>query len=74
MLLTKIYSTKTGSELGSSQIYERVKHLGGDILAGNKQAAPEFISLIKKLNTMNIIPSDDMNDLLRVLQQYLNII
>ena len=74
-------SVQSGAQTGSGiaqfvnplHLVERIKLLGGSIIGGNESAALEFISIAKSLNQMNILPSKELDELLKRLNLYINL-
>lgn len=72
-LLTAIYSsshTGSGFQKRSQDIIDRIKKLGGEITGGNMNKVPEFLSIAKQLNQSGILPTKEMEELLRRLSGF----
>lgn len=76
-LLTAIYSrpsslshTGSGLQKRSQDIIDRIKKLGGEITRGNLNKVPEFLSIAKQLNQSGILPTKEMEELLRRLSGF----
>lgn len=81
-LLTTIYSTPSSSShtgsglpagaalLCSQDIIDRIKKLGGEITGGNMNKVPEFLYIAKQLNKSGILPTKEMDQLLRRLSGF----
>ena len=80
-LLTAIYSTPSSSSSSSSHtgsgfqkryqdIIDRIKKLGGEITGGNMNKVPEFLYIAKQLNKSGILPTKEMDQLLRRLRGF----
>ena len=63
------YNEKTGSGIlhfnNPYQLFDRLKLLGGSILAGNNGVIPEFSQITHLLNQMKVITKKQLNDLLK---------
>lgn len=81
-LLTTIYSTPSSSShtgsglpagaglLRSEDIIDRIKKLGGETTGGNMNKVPEFLYIAKQLNKSGILPTKEMDQLLRRLSGF----
>lgn len=79
-LLTVIYSqpssssqTGFGLQKRSQDIIDRIKKLGEEITNGNMARIPEFLSIAKQLNQSGILPTKEMDQLLRRLYGFTTI-
>ena len=82
-LLTAIYSQPSSSShtgsglpagarlLRSQSVIDRIKKLGGEITGGNMDKVPEFLYIAKQLNQSGILPTKEMDQLLRSLSGFI---
>lgn len=70
LVLNKIGS-KTGKGLDTNQIIDRLKLLGGSIMAGNDGVIPEFTQLSNYLNAMGILSNNELQKLMQSIQKYI---
>ena len=51
---------------------QRLKLLGGSIMAGNHGVVPEFIQITKYLNNIGVLPTNELKKVIKTVQLYLN--
>lgn len=67
MALNEIGS-KTGKGLNTNEIIDRLKLLGGSIMAGNDGVIPEFTQLSNYLNAMGILSNKELQKLMSMIK------
>lgn len=55
-----------------NNLVQRLKLLGGSIMAGNYGVVPEFIQIIKYLNNIGVLPTNELKKVIKTVQLYLN--
>ena len=62
----------TGKGIGNSnQLIDRLKLLGGSIMAGNNGVVPEFTQIARYLNLINVLPTEELNKIMKTMKIYL---
>ena len=54
-----------------NQLINRLKLLGGSIMAGNNGVVPEFTQIAKYLNTIKVLPTKELNKMMKTMNIYL---
>lgn len=70
-----LYQTgfKTGEGLNNTnQLIDRLKLLGGSIMAGNNGVIPEFTQLSNYLNSVGVLSKNELQKLMKTIKMYLN--
>lgn len=62
---------KTGKRINPNQLIDRVKLLGGSIMAGNNVVVPEFTQIERYLNSMKVLPTEELNKMMKTMKIYL---
>lgn len=62
------YLSKTGQGLNTNEIIDRLKLLGGSIMAGNDGVIPEFTQLSNYLNAMGILSNKELQKLMSMIK------
>ena len=62
---------KTGKGINPNQLIDRVKLLGGSIMAGNNGVVPEFTQIERYLNSMKVLPTEELNKMMKTMKIYL---
>ena len=55
----------------TNQLIDRVKLLGGSIMAGNNGVIPEFTQISNYLNTVGVLPTNELNKMMKTVKMYL---
>ena len=63
---------RTGSGINPDQLINRLKLLGGSIMAGNNGVVPEFLQITKYLNSTGILPTKELQKMIKTVQLYVN--
>lgn len=64
---------RTGQGIGNTnKLIDRLKLLGGSIMAGNNGVVPEFKQITKYLNSIGLLPTKELNKMMKTVQLYLN--
>ena len=67
--------TKMGQGMRNpNQLIDRLKLLGGSIMAGNNGVVPEFTQIAKYLNSIKVLPTKELNKMMKTMKIYLGII
>ena len=65
---------KTGQGIRNpNQLIDRLKLLGGSIMAGNNGVVPEFTQIAKYLNSIKVLPTKEINKMMKKMKIYLDI-
>ena len=67
----KTYKNATG--IYTNQLIDRLKLLGGSIMAGNNGVVPEFTQIAKYLNSIKVLPTKELNKMMKKMKIYLGI-
>ena len=59
---------------GPHQLIDRLKLLGGSIMAGNNGVVPEFTQIANYLNSIKVLPTKELNKMMKKMKIYLGII
>lgn len=62
---------KTGKGINPNQLIDRVKLLGGSIMAGNNGVVPEFTQIERYLNSIKVLPTEELNKMMKTMKIYL---
>ena len=65
---------KTGTGIYTNQLIDRLKLLGGSIMAGNNGVVPEFTQIANYLNSIKVLPTKELNKMMKKMKIYLGII
>ena len=64
---------KTGTGIYTNQLIDRLKLLGGSIMAGNNGVVPEFTQIANYLNLIKVLPTKELNKMMKKMKIYLGI-
>ena len=64
---------KTGTGIYPTQLIDRLKLLGGSIIAGNNGVVPEFTQIANYLNLIKVLPTKELNKMMKTMKIYLGI-
>ena len=64
---------KTGTGIYTNQLIDRLKLLGGSIMAGNNGVVPEFPQIANYLNLIKVLPTKELNKMMKTMKIYLGI-
>ena len=64
---------KNGTGIYTNQLIDRLKLLGGSIMAGNNGVVPEFTQIAKYLNSIKVLPTKELNKMMKKMKIYLGI-
>ena len=56
-----------------NQLIDRLKLLGGSIMAGNNGVVPEFTQIAKYLNSIKVLPTEELNKMMKTMKIFLGI-
>ena len=62
---------KTGKGINPNQLIDRLKLLGGSIMAGNNGVVPEFTQIARYLNSIKVLPTEELNKMMKTMKIYL---
>ena len=54
-----------------NQLIDRLKLLGGSIMAGNHGVVPEFTQMVRYLNLIKVLPTEELNKVMKTMKIYL---
>ena len=63
---------RIGSGINPDQLINRLKLLGGSIMAGNNGVVPEFLQITNHLNSIGVLPTKELQKMLKTVELYLN--
>ena len=58
---------------GPHQLINRLKLLGGSIMAGNNGVVPEFTQIARYLNSIKVLPKKELDKMMKTMKMYLGI-
>lgn len=58
------YRVGQGIVSSSNQLINRLKLLGGSLMAGNNGVVPEFIQITKYLNSIGVLPTNELRKMM----------
>ena len=61
---------KTGTGIYTNQLIDRLKLLGGSIMAGNNGVVPQFTQIAKYLNSIKVLPTKELNKMMKKMKIY----
>ena len=64
---------KNGTGIYTNQLIDRLKLLGGSVMAGNNGVVPEFTQIAKYLNSIKVLPTKELNKMMKKMKIYLGI-
>ena len=64
---------KPGTGIYPNQLINRLKLLGGSITAGNNGVLPEFTQIARYLNSIKVLPTKELNKMMKTMKIYLGI-
>ena len=64
---------KTGTGIYTNQLIDRLKLLGGSIMAGNNGVVPKFTQIAKYLNSIKVLPTKELNKMMKKMKIYVGI-
>ena len=64
---------KNGTGIYTNQLIDRLKLLGGSIMAGNNGVVPQFTQIAKYLNSIKVLPTKELNKMMKKMKIYLGI-
>ena len=64
---------KVGTGISPYQLIDRLKLLGGSIMGGNNGVVPEFTQIANYLNSIKVLPTKELRDMMRKMKYYLGI-
>ena len=56
-----------------NQLIDRLKLLGGSIMAGNNGVVPEFTQIANYLNSIKVLPKKELDKMMKTMKIYLGI-
>ena len=62
---------KVGTGINPNQLIDRLKRLGGSIIAGNNGVVREFTQIANYLNSTKILPTAELNKMMKTMKIYL---
>lgn len=72
VMVDYLASIKYGEVLfGPNKLIDRLKLLGGSIMAGNDGVVPEFIQIARHLNSIGVLPTDELSKMMATIKTYL---
>ena len=74
----QLYLTSLDLQVGeginnSNQLIDRLKLLGGSIMAGNNGVVPEFTQIARYLNSIKVLPKKELDKMMKKMKIYLGI-
>ena len=54
-----------------NQLIDRLKLLGGSIMAGNNVVVPEFTQIANHLNSIKVLPTTELKKMMEEMKKYL---
>lgn len=64
---------KTGTGIYPNHLIDRLKLPGWSIMAGNNGVVPEFTQIAKYLNAIKVLPTKELNKMMKKMKIYLGI-
>lgn len=61
---------KTGTGIYTNQLIDRLKLLGGSIMAENNGVVPQFTQIAKYLNSIKVLPTKELNKMMKKMKIY----
>ena len=74
----QLYLTSPDLQVGEgiknpNQLTDRLKLLGGSIMAGNNGVVPEFTQIANYLNSIKVLQTKELNKMMKTMKIYLGI-